>query len=220
MAVQGIEPLMSNIGIWLDPCIDHTSLVKQFWSGGYEADILPRRNSYSKWELDGFTHSVLATDSMEVKPIMTRKLRRRPNDPVPIPDKRRKPAPDIHLHLDLITFFSWRQPSPLLPPLYRVYMVTVLQKIVIFDGKAYVRYLSWDICYWSPQLLLLLVGKMYRKWLMGKYFVLGMKHFKIQRQLKSWCALVFPRVKQRLWYLSLCTSYTPFLTQRIADFLK
>lgn len=30
---------------------------------------------------------------MEVKPIMTRKLRRRPNDPVPIPDKRRKPAP-------------------------------------------------------------------------------------------------------------------------------
>ncbi|NXR98327.1 SDS3 deacetylase, partial [Oxylabes madagascariensis] len=35
------------------------------------------------------------TDSMEVKPIMTRKLRRRPNDPVPIPDKRRKPAPDI-----------------------------------------------------------------------------------------------------------------------------
>ncbi|NWX84204.1 SDS3 deacetylase, partial [Nothoprocta ornata] len=36
-------------------------------------------------------------DSMEVKPIMTRKLRRRPNDPVPIPDKRRKPAPDILL---------------------------------------------------------------------------------------------------------------------------
>lgn len=36
----------------------------------------------------------LISDSMEVKPIMTRKLRRRPNDPVPIPDKRRKPAPD------------------------------------------------------------------------------------------------------------------------------
>ncbi|XP_078291857.1 sin3 histone deacetylase corepressor complex component SDS3 isoform X1 [Panthera onca] len=32
----------------------------------------------------------LTGDSMEVKPIMTRKLRRRPNDPVPIPDKRRK----------------------------------------------------------------------------------------------------------------------------------
>lgn len=38
---------------------------------------------------------------MEVKPIMTRKLRRRPNDPVPIPDKRRKPAPDI-LHISLL----------------------------------------------------------------------------------------------------------------------
>ncbi|KAG8504640.1 Sin3 histone deacetylase corepressor complex component SDS3 [Galemys pyrenaicus] len=44
----------------------------------------------------------LTGDSMEVKPIMTRKLRRRPNDPVPIPDKRRKPAPDIHLHQALI----------------------------------------------------------------------------------------------------------------------
>ncbi|CAG5925413.1 unnamed protein product [Menidia menidia] len=41
----------------------------------------------------------LTGDSMEVKPIMTRKLRRRPNDPVPIPDKRRKPAPDI-LHVN------------------------------------------------------------------------------------------------------------------------
>ncbi|XP_033947292.1 sin3 histone deacetylase corepressor complex component SDS3 isoform X4 [Pseudochaenichthys georgianus] len=40
----------------------------------------------------------LTGDSMEVKPIMTRKLRRRPNDPVPIPDKRRKPAPDILLN--------------------------------------------------------------------------------------------------------------------------
>ncbi|XP_058633447.1 sin3 histone deacetylase corepressor complex component SDS3 isoform X1 [Onychostoma macrolepis] len=35
----------------------------------------------------------LTGDSMEMKPIMTRKLRRRPNDPVPIPDKRRKPPP-------------------------------------------------------------------------------------------------------------------------------
>ncbi|KAM9394317.1 LOW QUALITY PROTEIN: sin3 histone deacetylase corepressor complex component SDS3 [Pholidichthys leucotaenia] len=50
----------------------------------------------------------LTGDSMEVKPIMTRKLRRRPNDPVPIPDKRRKPAPDI-LHMN---FWS------LLMPLY------------------------------------------------------------------------------------------------------
>ncbi|KAI4877815.1 hypothetical protein NFI96_019481 [Prochilodus magdalenae] len=43
----------------------------------------------------------LTGDSMEVKPIMTRKLRRRPNDPVPIPDKRRKPAPDILYDLTL-----------------------------------------------------------------------------------------------------------------------
>ncbi|ELK37423.1 Sin3 histone deacetylase corepressor complex component SDS3 [Myotis davidii] len=42
----------------------------------------------------------LTGDSMEVKPIMTRKLRRRPNDPVPIPDKRRKPAPE-HISLTL-----------------------------------------------------------------------------------------------------------------------
>uniref|UniRef100_A0A8D0GAW1 SDS3 homolog, SIN3A corepressor complex component n=1 Tax=Sphenodon punctatus TaxID=8508 RepID=A0A8D0GAW1_SPHPU len=38
----------------------------------------------------------LTGDSMEVKPIMTRKLRRRPNDPVPIPDKRRKPIPQLN----------------------------------------------------------------------------------------------------------------------------
>lgn len=30
-------------------------------------------------------------DSMEVKPAMTRKLRRRPNEPAPVPEKRRKP---------------------------------------------------------------------------------------------------------------------------------
>ncbi|KAF4527853.1 hypothetical protein B566_EDAN016498 [Ephemera danica] len=35
----------------------------------------------------------LSGDSMEVKPVMTRKLRRRPNDPVPVPEKRRKPPP-------------------------------------------------------------------------------------------------------------------------------
>ncbi|KFQ38217.1 Sin3 histone deacetylase corepressor complex component SDS3, partial [Mesitornis unicolor] len=46
-------------------------------------------------ELTGALQLHYSTDSMEVKPIMTRKLRRRPNDPVPIPDKRRKPAPDI-----------------------------------------------------------------------------------------------------------------------------
>lgn len=36
----------------------------------------------------------LTGDSMEVKPVMTRKLRRRPNDPVPEKvEKRRKPPP-------------------------------------------------------------------------------------------------------------------------------
>ncbi|XP_072380550.1 sin3 histone deacetylase corepressor complex component SDS3-like [Diabrotica undecimpunctata] len=34
----------------------------------------------------------LTGDSMEVKPVMTRKLRRRPNDPLPMPEKRRKPV--------------------------------------------------------------------------------------------------------------------------------
>uniref|UniRef100_A0A8C4NIQ1 SDS3 homolog, SIN3A corepressor complex component n=1 Tax=Eptatretus burgeri TaxID=7764 RepID=A0A8C4NIQ1_EPTBU len=37
----------------------------------------------------------LTGDSMEVKAVMTRKLRRRPNDPIPLPDKRRKPTPYI-----------------------------------------------------------------------------------------------------------------------------
>ncbi|KAJ8947649.1 hypothetical protein NQ318_009533 [Aromia moschata] len=38
----------------------------------------------------------LTGDSMEVKPVMTRKLRRRPNDPMPLPEKRRKP-PTSHI---------------------------------------------------------------------------------------------------------------------------
>lgn len=32
----------------------------------------------------------LTTDNCELKPTITRKLRRRPNDPVPVPEKRRK----------------------------------------------------------------------------------------------------------------------------------
>ncbi|XP_074640667.1 sin3 histone deacetylase corepressor complex component SDS3-like [Tubulanus polymorphus] len=32
-------------------------------------------------------------DSMELKPVTTRKLRRRPNDPMPMPEKRRKASP-------------------------------------------------------------------------------------------------------------------------------
>lgn len=39
----------------------------------------------------------LLSDSMEMKPVTTRKLRRRPNDPMPLPEKRRKQNPDILL---------------------------------------------------------------------------------------------------------------------------
>nr|CAH7716370.1 unnamed protein product [Callosobruchus chinensis] len=43
----------------------------------------------------------LTGDSMEVKPVMTRKLRRRPNDPMPLPEKRRKaPTAQITYLLD------------------------------------------------------------------------------------------------------------------------
>lgn len=37
----------------------------------------------------------LFSDTMTVKPVSTRKLRRRPNDPLPVPEKRGKPSPDI-----------------------------------------------------------------------------------------------------------------------------
>uniref|UniRef100_A0AAQ6IHU2 SDS3 homolog, SIN3A corepressor complex component n=1 Tax=Anabas testudineus TaxID=64144 RepID=A0AAQ6IHU2_ANATE len=57
----------------------------------------------------------LTGDSMEVKPIMTRKLRRRPNDPVPIPDKRRKPLnyllTDEQITEDLRTLNKLKSPK-------------------------------------------------------------------------------------------------------------
>ncbi|KAB0362853.1 hypothetical protein FD754_007009 [Muntiacus muntjak] len=57
----------------------------------------------------------LTGDSMEVKPIMTRKLRRRPNDPVPIPDKRRKPLnyllTDEQIMEDLRTLNKLKSPK-------------------------------------------------------------------------------------------------------------
>ncbi|CAG5132979.1 unnamed protein product [Candidula unifasciata] len=46
-------------------------------------------------ESERHTFDLNGADFMEVKPTVTRKLRRRPNDPVPVPEKRRKPAPDI-----------------------------------------------------------------------------------------------------------------------------
>lgn len=37
----------------------------------------------------------LSSDCVEPKPVTTRKLRRRPNDPIPVPEKRRRTSPDI-----------------------------------------------------------------------------------------------------------------------------
>ena len=45
-------------------------------------------------------------DAIEIKQVSTRKLRRRPNDPVPIPEKRRKPSPDI-LSVNIQLCFGW-----------------------------------------------------------------------------------------------------------------
>lgn len=66
------------------------------------ADLEDKKRSIeterSQLELTGgHCNFLLSTslESTEVKPISTRKLRRRPNDPVPIPEKRRKPSPDI-----------------------------------------------------------------------------------------------------------------------------
>ncbi|XP_061163640.1 sin3 histone deacetylase corepressor complex component SDS3-like isoform X1 [Saccostrea echinata] len=47
------------------------------------------------------TGGFLLSDSMEIKPVTTRKLRRRPNDPMPLPEKRRKQTPaQLNLYLD------------------------------------------------------------------------------------------------------------------------
>ncbi|KAK3756172.1 hypothetical protein RRG08_064279 [Elysia crispata] len=52
-------------------------------------------------EMERQTMDLNGADFMEVKPTMTRKLRRRPNDPIPIPEKRRKPSPaQVNLLLD------------------------------------------------------------------------------------------------------------------------
>ncbi|GFN97000.1 sin3 histone deacetylase corepressor complex component sds3 [Plakobranchus ocellatus] len=56
------------------------------------SDLKEKRNII---EMERQTMDLNGTDFTEVKPTMTRKLRRRPNDPIPIPEKRRKPSPDI-----------------------------------------------------------------------------------------------------------------------------
>ena len=43
----------------------------------------------------------LTNDCVEPKPVTTRKLRRRPNEPIPIPEKRRRASPaQLNLLLD------------------------------------------------------------------------------------------------------------------------
>ncbi|BFZ04693.1 hypothetical protein BsWGS_07732 [Bradybaena similaris] len=52
-------------------------------------------------ESERHTFDLNGADFMEVKPTITRKLRRRPNDPIPVPEKRRKPVPaQVNLLLD------------------------------------------------------------------------------------------------------------------------
>lgn len=72
------------------------------------ADLEEKKRSIemerSSLELSGgSTHFILSTslDAIEIKQVTTRKLRRRPNDPIPIPEKRRKPSPaQLNLFLD------------------------------------------------------------------------------------------------------------------------
>uniref|UniRef100_A0A0B7AS44 Uncharacterized protein n=1 Tax=Arion vulgaris TaxID=1028688 RepID=A0A0B7AS44_9EUPU len=54
------------------------------------SDLKEKRNVI---ESERQTLDLNGADFMEVKPTMTRKLRRRPNDPIPIPEKRRKATP-------------------------------------------------------------------------------------------------------------------------------
>ncbi|KAK6313514.1 hypothetical protein J4Q44_G00168610 [Coregonus suidteri] len=81
----------------------------------------------------------LTGDSMEVKPIMTRKLRRRPNDPVPIPDKRRKPAPDI-LYYFLLVYIRV-DPSY---ALCRIHRSSITIFLICTDGTPQLNYLLTD----------------------------------------------------------------------------
>ncbi|NXE72066.1 SDS3 deacetylase, partial [Cochlearius cochlearius] len=108
-AITKISNFLSERGkiIFLLPCVESCCfLLLSLWS----------------YQLSNFI-----TDSMEVKPIMTRKLRRRPNDPVPIPDKRRKPAPDILLRI--CSFLC------LLFLLNRTLLIAILQLDVLLCGR-------------------------------------------------------------------------------------
>ncbi|XP_005107375.1 sin3 histone deacetylase corepressor complex component SDS3 [Aplysia californica] len=78
--------------------LDHLKEKKVDLKDSLIGDLKEKR---SVIELERQTIDLNGADFMEVKPTMTRKLRRRPNDPVPIPEKRRKPSPaQINLLLD------------------------------------------------------------------------------------------------------------------------
>lgn len=132
---------------------------------------------------------------MEVKPIMTRKLRRRPNDPVPIPDKRRKPAPDIHLRQALVTFSSLRRLNPLLIHLVQYTWFLSYRKssyLIGIQGSA--------ILLLESSLATAFSGGFIESSYLGRYFVLEVQpglntHLQIQGQLKISCALIFSPVK-------------------------
>uniref|UniRef100_K1QTM4 Sin3 histone deacetylase corepressor complex component SDS3 n=1 Tax=Magallana gigas TaxID=29159 RepID=K1QTM4_MAGGI len=65
-----------------------------------------KKNIESERNSMDLTGGFLLSDSMEMKPVTTRKLRRRPNDPMPLPEKRRKQNPDI-----LLTFNGFSMSS-------------------------------------------------------------------------------------------------------------
>lgn len=71
---------------------------------------------------------------MEMKPLMTRKLRRRPNDPVPIPDKRRKPPPDI-LNIAVETEHMHRKQGRIFYALYWIPWSPFLVLVKLFGTK-------------------------------------------------------------------------------------
>ena len=83
-----------------DYIIDRKTAVKEFEEKKSElkenllADLEEKRKHI---ESDRYSME-LTGDSMEIKPIMTRKLRRRPNDPVPEKVEKRRKAPPAHVN--------------------------------------------------------------------------------------------------------------------------
>ncbi|XP_025089217.1 sin3 histone deacetylase corepressor complex component SDS3-like isoform X2 [Pomacea canaliculata] len=85
-------------------------------------------------------------DFMEMKPIMTRKLRRRPNDPMPMPEKRRKPSPatlnfaldeaEIAEDMRILNKVSGKPLAKKLPPVPTP-VVDMNLDVKIEDGKLY-----------------------------------------------------------------------------------